>query len=71
MKILRVLLVTSLLGTGLAACGDSSPVTPGSPRFDGGFTFGGGNRDGGATTTSTASDSTGTERGGFTFGGGN
>lgn len=68
------LLAACMLCLGLAACGDSSLIAPEGPRFDGGYTFGGGNR---ADTTTTATPSTGTtvtttaERGGYTFGGGN
>ena len=64
-----------MLCLGLAACGDSSLLTPEAPRFDGGYTFGSGNRTGTTTTTTSATDTTvvntNAERGGYTFGSGN
>jgi ABC-type glycerol-3-phosphate transport system substrate-binding protein len=61
----------------LAACGEQSAsvTAPDNARYDGGFTFGGGNRsDSTSTTTTTASSGEGAvvnAAGGFTFGGGN
>lgn len=75
MKTRCTLLAACMLCLGLAACGDSSLLTPEAPSFDGGFTFGSGNR---ADSTTTVTPPTGTtvtgttaERGGFTFGSGN
>jgi hypothetical protein len=74
MKIRCTLLAACMLCLGLAACGDSSLLAPEGPRFDGGYTFGSGNRaDTTTTTTPTTPTATGTsaERGGYTFGSGN
>ena len=61
---LHTFLASSLLCLGVSACGDASLLAPEGPRFDGGSTFGGGNRTESDTSTTT-------ERGGFTFGSGN
>lgn len=74
MKTQCTLLAFSMLCLGLTACGDSSLITPEGPRFDGGYTFGGGNRTDTTTTTTPTTGTTVTttvERGGYTFGGGN
>lgn len=78
MKTLRTILVACAFGVGLAACGDASHVVaPEAPRYDGGFTVGGGNRAMSDTSTTVVTSSTETttgettERGGHTFGGGN
>ena len=74
MKSKCTLLAVSMLCLGLVACGDSSLVTPESPRFDGGSTFGGGNRTESTPTTTSFSDTTAVltaERGGHGFGSGN
>lgn len=53
-----------------AACGRSKELTaPTDPRFEGGHTFGGGNKV--DTTTTTASGQDAVTAGGHTFGGGN
>ena len=67
MKNLRTILVAGVVALGLASCAEApSVVAPERPRFDGGFTVGGGHR--------TSADSTTTDgaagRGGFTVGGG-
>ena len=74
MKTRCTLLAACMLCLGLAACGDSSLITPVGPRFDGGSTIGSGNR----TDTTTVTAPTGTtvsgapvERGGSTIGSGN
>lgn len=75
MKNRCALLATCMLCLGLAACGSSSPLAPEAPRFDGGHTFGSGNRTQDTTTvTSTTEptvDDTTEERGGLGFGSGN
>lgn len=79
MKNLCVLLSACVLSVGITACGEPSPTltAPDAARFDGGYTFGGGNKSDSTTVatssgeTTTKSDSTTTERGGHTFGGGN
>ena len=74
MKTRCTLLAACMLCLGLAACGDSSLLAPEGPRFDGGYTIGGGNRaDTTAVTPVTGTTATGTtaERGGYTIGGGN
>ncbi|MET0395742.1 MAG: hypothetical protein ABW277_02840 [Longimicrobiaceae bacterium] len=84
---LHTFLASSLLCLGVSACGDASLLAPEGPRFDGGSTFGGGNRTesdtfvtterGGFTIGSggrvvgTATEEPTTERGGFGFGSGN
>ena len=59
----------------LAACGDTSPAVtaPTSPRLDGGWTAGSGNRDSDSTTTTTTAEAEqdSTQRGGWTVGSGN
>lgn len=59
----------------LAACGDQSAhvTAPDNASYDGGYTFGGGNRSDTTTTTTTATsgEGAGVSSGGYTFGGGN
>jgi hypothetical protein len=56
-----------------AACGQTTSVTaPDNARFDGGHTFGGGNKsDSVATTTTASGEGAVVNSGGHTFGGGN
>jgi hypothetical protein len=55
-----------------AACGQTSSVTaPDNARFDGGHTFGGGNKSDSVATTTTTSGGAVVNAGGHTFGGGN
>jgi hypothetical protein len=79
MKTLRTILVAGAFGVGLVACGDATrAVAPEAPRFDGGFTVGGGHRAMSSDTSTTAAPSSAettagdgfAERGGFTVGGG-
>jgi hypothetical protein len=77
MKTLRTILVACAFGGALAACGDATlAVAPEAPRYDGGFTVGGGHRATSDSTTAapspteTTADSVSAERGGFTVGGG-
>lgn len=70
------LLAASMLCLGVAACGSSSLVAPEGPRFDGGYTFGSGNRTGSSTAGTAATDTTvdpsaTADRGGHTAGSGN
>lgn len=59
----------------LAACGDQTAnvTAPDNANYDGGYTFGGGNRSDTTTTTTTATSGEGAAEssGGYTFGGGN
>ena len=58
----------------LGACGEQSPsvTAPENASYDGGHTFGGGNRSDSTTTTATSSGGdVAVNGGGFTFGGGN
>lgn len=74
MKTRCTLLAACMLCLGLAACGDSSLLTPEGPRFDGGHGFGSGNRADTTTTVTSSSDTTvvlGAERGGHTIGSNN
>ncbi len=67
MKNLRTILVACVLALGLASCTEApTAVTPKGPRFDGGFTVGGGHR----TSADSITIDGGAERGGFTVGGG-
>lgn len=72
MKTRCTLLAACMLCLGLAACGDSSLLTPEAPRFDGGSTAGSGNRtEAMPTATSTTETAAGggiVERGGHTIG---
>jgi hypothetical protein len=78
MKTLRTILVACAFGGVLAACGDATlAVAPEAPRYDGGFTVGGGHRAIGSDSTTaapspteTTADSVSAERGGFTVGSG-
>ena len=74
MKTRCTLLAACMLCLGLAACGDSSLLTPESPRFNG-STAGSGNRtETTPTTTSTTETTVGgvlVERNGSTAGSGN
>jgi hypothetical protein len=56
-----------------AACGQAtSVIAPDDARYDGGHTFGGGNRsDSTTTTTATSGEGAVVNAGGHTFGGGN
>lgn len=70
------LLAASVLCIGVAACGDSALVAPEAPRFDGGYTFGSGNRSDSTFSVIAATDTTlapraAAERGGHTYGSGN
>lgn len=70
------LLAASVLCMGVAGCSDSSLVAPEAPRFDGGSTFGAGNRTDSTFSVTAATDTTHTpsataERGGHTAGSGN
>jgi hypothetical protein len=58
----------------VAGCGEQSPsvTAPENASYDGGFTFGGGNRSADTTTTTTTSSGEGAvDSGGHTFGSGN
>jgi hypothetical protein len=70
------------LGSALTLCGgciqlpthsESEPRTleAQGPRFDGGLVFGSGNRQAGATETTTTASADSTGRGGLVFGSGN
>lgn len=80
MKYLRFLVVACVLGATAAACsGERSVIAPGTPQFDGGHTFGGGNSlastdtstAAAASSDTTANDGTAERGGGYTFGSGN
>lgn len=75
MKTRCTLLAACMLCLGLAACGDSSLLTPEGPRFDGGHTAGSGNRTDltptATSSTETLTDTLYVERGGHTAGSGN
>ena len=74
MKIRCTLLAACMLCLGMAACGDSSLLTPEGPRFDGGSTIGSGNRTETTPTPTSTMDTTlvlPAERGGYGIGSGN
>lgn len=74
----RRFLAFGLISGAVAGCGEMPTVSPDSarPAFDGGHTLGSGHRQSDSTTTAgastetTAADSTGAERGGHTLGSG-
>ena len=68
-RILAAIATTLVLG----ACGQSASVTaPDSALYDGGHTFGGGNRSDSTTTAAASStEDAAVSSGGHTFGGGN
>jgi hypothetical protein len=71
----RTRIVAAGIATALvvAACSQTASMTaPDDARYDGGFTFGGGNRsDSTTTTTATSGEGAVVNAGGHTFGGGN
>lgn len=76
MRKLYTLSAACVLSAGLSACSQSPLLAPESPRFDGGYTYGSGNRTDSTTvvvssTDTTTEDGTTTERGGHTGGSGN
>ena len=73
MKKLYTLLAACALSAGLSACGQSSVISPESPRYDGGSTFGTGHSTDStavviSATETTTEDGVTAERGGFTAG---
>lgn len=76
MKALRARIAAALaIALVLTACGEhsASVTAPDDASYDGGYTFGGGNRSDTTSTTTTASSGEGAvvNSGGYTFGGGN
>lgn len=75
----RRFVALALISGAVAGCGETPTLTPDSarPAFDGGHTLGSGHRQSDSTTTTagastetTAADSTSAERGGHTLGSG-
>ena len=68
------IVATIVLAFAIAACGENSGgvTAPERASYDGGHTFGGGNRtDTTTTTTATSGEAAVVNSGGHTFGGGN
>lgn len=67
--------VVLIIAASVAACGENtqSVTAPEQALYDGGHTFGGGNKSDTSTTTTTAASGEGAvvDGGGHTFGGGN
>lgn len=72
-RVARFAAVASLCAVVLGACSEqpTSAIAPGSASYDGGHTFGGGNRSDTITTTTTSTGGAVVNGGGYTYGGGN